>query len=222
MSQQLPLNLITPSRFETKDYVVSKANAELYALLTGFGDWLNPHLFLVGPEGSGKTHTGHVFARLCEGIFLRPDEPLPQTGNCFVVDDADLFDQESLFHLCNRTAAENGRLLLLSRQHPLQWDIRVPDLRSRLLAMRIVDMPQPDDDGIRAVLKSRFAARAITPSDEFLDYLSRRIDRSFSEIQKIVTEIEAYAGGRAFTRVLAREYIEKTENLSWLSDGDEI
>lgn len=222
MSQQLPLDLTTPSRFETKDYVVSSANAELHALLTDYDDWLNPHLFLVGPEGSGKTHTAHVFARLCGGHYLYAGDDLPPEGQCFVVDDADMFDQENLFHLCNRTAAENGRLLLLSRHHPLQWDIKLPDLRSRLLAMRIIDMPQPDDEGIKAVLKSRFAARAITPSDEFLDYLSRRIDRSFSEIQKIVTEIEAYAGGRAFTRALAREYIEKTENLSWLSDGDAI
>lgn len=222
MSQQLPLDLMSPSRFETKDYVVSHANADLHALLTGYADWLNPHLFLVGPEGSGKSHTGHVFARQCGGLFLRPDDALPTKGRYFVIDEAEAFDQEALFHLCNRTAAENGRLLLLSRRHPLQWDIVVADLRSRLLAMRIVDMPQPDDAWLKAVLKNRFAARAITPSDEFLDYLSRRIDRSFSEIQKIVTEIEAYAGGRAFTRALAREYIEKTENLSWLSDGDEI
>lgn len=222
MSQQLHLDLTTPSRFETKDYVVSDVNAALHGLLADFANWLNPHLFLVGPEGSGKTHTAHVFARMCGGNYLGREEKLPQTGHCFVVDNADQFDQEDLFHLCNRTVAENGRLLLLSRHHPLQWDIKVPDLRSRLLAMRIFDMPPPDDKGIKAVLKSRFAARAITPSDEFLDYLSRRIDRSFSEIQKIVTEIEAYAGGRAFTRALAREYIEKTENLSWLSDGDEI
>ncbi|MFT4090726.1 MAG: DnaA/Hda family protein [Asticcacaulis sp.] len=222
MSKQLPLDLTSPSRFETRDYVVSNANADLYALINGYADWINPHLFLVGPEGSGKTHTGHVFARIIGGVFLGPEDKLPESGQYFVVDEAEQFDQEALFHLCNRTASENGRLILLSRTHPLEWRIDVPDLRSRLLAMRIIEMPQPDDDGLKAVLKSRFAVRAITPSDEFLDYLSCRIDRRYSEIQKIVTEIEAYAGGRAFTRALAREYIEKTENLSWLSDGDEI
>lgn len=222
MTRQLPLDLTAPSRFETKDYVVSPANAALHALLADHAHWLSPHLFLTGPEGSGKTHTGHVFAREARARFLVPGDDVPEDGACFVIDDAERFDQEALFHLCNRTASEDGRLLLLSRLHPLQWDIHVPDLRSRLLAMRIVDMPAPDDEGLKAVLRNRFAARAITPSEEFLDYLSRRIGRSFAAAQKIVADMEAFAAGRAFTRALAREYIEKNQNLSWLSDGDDI
>ncbi|MDC7681681.1 DnaA/Hda family protein [Asticcacaulis sp. BYS171W] len=222
MSHQLHLDLSLPDRLKAKDFVVSEANDDLHSLLMTPQAWLNPCLVLTGPEGSGKTHAGHLFAETHAAVWLEHGQTLPPSGAFVVVDDADAFDQETLFHLFNLTTSANGRLLLLSRRHPAQWRISVPDFESRLKAMRVVDMPEPDDALLKQVLKKLFETRVITPSDDVLEYLSRRMERSFAHAQKIVTGIEDYANGRAFTRVLARDFIDKYENLSWLSDEDGI
>ncbi|MFT3997851.1 MAG: DnaA/Hda family protein [Asticcacaulis sp.] len=222
MAHQYPLDLSLPDRYTAAGFVVSDANRALHDLLMTPGDWLNPHLLLTGPEGAGKTHAGHLFAERHKAAWLTPDAPAADTmPSLIVVDDADAFDQEALFHLYNRTA-QDGRLLLLSRLHPSQWPIRVPDFESRLKAMRVVDMPEPDDDLLKNVLKKLFEARVITPSDDVLEYLSRRMPRSLAHAQKIVMGLEAYANGRAFTRTLARQFIETSENMSWFDDWDGI
>ncbi len=221
MAHQYPLDLSLPAPYAAANFVVSDANRGLFALLMTPADWLNPHLVLTGPAGSGKTHAGHVFAETHGAHWLNPGAPVPDNATLFVVDEAETFDQEVLFHLYNRTASD-GRLLLLSRQHPAQWTICVPDFESRLKAMRVVDMPEPDDSLLKSVLKKLFEARVITPSDDVLEYLSRRMERSVAHAQKIVTGLEAYANGRAFTRSLARQFIETSENMTWFDDWDEI
>jgi len=229
MSQQLPLDLSLPDPFSVSGFVISDANRALYDLLSSAQDWINPHLVLVGPAGSGKTHAGHVFAatqaRAVPVVWLSPDTPVGvddiPSGASLVIDNADSFDQVSLFHLYNRTQSD-GRLLLLSRLHPAQWTYGVPDLESRLKAMRVVDMPEPDDALLRKVLRRLFEARVITPSDDVLEYLSRRMERSLAQAQKIVMGLEAYANGRAFTRSLARQFIDTCENMSWFDEWDGI
>src|SRR2546429_197888 len=84
----------------------------------------------------------------------------------------------------------------------------VLDVASRLNAMRLITLPEPDDALLRDILLRLFARRAISPSPDAVDYLMLRIDRSVGAVQKIVTELEYYAGGRAFNRSLARDYFE--------------
>lgn len=222
MAHQIPLHLRYTNRYSATDFVVSEANQALFDDLKSPELWVNPYRLLIGPEGTGKTHALSIFLETPEAGLISNDtvpDPLPRH---IAIDDAETYDQETLFHLFNRTTAENGRLLLASRLHPHQWKLSVPDLASRLGAMQVVEMPEPDDELLKKVLKRLFALRAITPSDEVLDYLSRRMERSFASAQKIVTGLEDYANGRAFTRALAREFIDKCENLSWLTDWDEI
>jgi hypothetical protein len=48
-----------------------------------------------------------------------------------------------------------------------------------------------------------------------------RIDRSVGAIQKTVTELEYYAGGRAFNRALARDYFEQEHQLPFAKPGQQ-
>jgi chromosomal replication initiation ATPase DnaA len=224
---QLPLDLRRNLDFSQADFKVSKSNQALFEVLCTPKDWLNPHLLLIGPEGSGKTHAGQLFQSLHQGLWLGGNTAYDDLdfnslgAQNLIIETADHFNQETLFHLFNATQANNGRMILLSRLHPKSWAITLPDFDSRLKSMRLMDMPEPDDDLLKSVLKSLFERRAITPPEDLLEYLSRRMNRNLSSAQKIVTELEDYANGRAFTRVLAREYLDKLENLSWLTDWDD-
>ena len=67
-------------------------------------------------------------------------------------------------------------------------------------------MQEPDDTVLAAILRARFAARSITPGDELIDYLVRRIDRSAAAVEAVVDRLDAEH--RPVTRALARQVLD--------------
>lgn len=213
MARQIPLDLETPDAFSRDRLVVTPAVQAVLDVLMAPQAWLAPSLILHGPPGSGKTHLGHIFASETGGMFQAASEAGPSDALAIVIDDADTASQEALFHLVNRVAASGQNLVLLTRVHPRAWEVTVPDLASRLNAMRLLAVPEPGEDLLAAILEKLFASRAISPSPETLAYLANRMERSVAAAQKIVTELEYYANGRAFNRALVRDFFEQSETL---------
>ena len=224
MTRQLPLDLDAPDRWSRDHFVADAALTGVLDTVLAPRRWIAPHLVLQGPEGSGKTHIGHIFADSHNAVFLNPSRTFTlDTGRLedrpYVVDEADTASQPTLFHLSNHATRNNQPLLLLTRTQPRAWDITVPDLASRLYAMRVLTVPEPDEALLRDILLALFARRAISPSPDAVDYLMMRIDRSVGAVQKTVTELEYYAGGRAFNRALARDYFEHDPDLPFAKPG---
>lgn len=213
MPQQIPLDLEMPDRFSRDRLVVTDALQAALDVLLAPETWLSPGLILLGPPGSGKTHFGHVFAAETHGAFLSASDIGPSDAPAIAVDDAETAPQEALFHLINRTQATGQPLLLLTKTHPRAWNVELPDLASRLNAMRLLILPEPDETLLAAILRKLFLERAISPSPDALNDLARRMERSVPAAQKIVTELEYYANGRAFNRALVREFCEQSETL---------
>ncbi len=226
MTRQLPLDLDTPDRWSRDNFVADAALAAVLDIVLKPQDWIAPHLVLLGDQGSGKTHIGHMFAAETGGVFLSAADTLTLDvgaleDRAYIVDDAEAASQPVLFHLCNHALATSHPLLLLTQTQPRAWTIEVPDLASRLYAMRVVTVPEPDEDLLRDILQRLFARRAISPSPDAVDYVMLRIDRSVGAVQKIVTELEYYAGGRAFNRALARDYFECETDLPFAKPGQQ-
>ena len=125
--QQLPLDLVTPDRLSRERFVAGDALRPVLDTLLRPQTWLAPHLLVHGPKGSGKTHLGHIFAESHNAIFVDAcDSASVQSlpGQSYVVDDADLASEETLFHLFNAVHASGGFLILLieSREVALQVD----------------------------------------------------------------------------------------------------
>ena len=213
MPRQIPLDLETPGRYGRDRLVVTEALQGVLDVLLAPAGWLSPGLIVWGPGGSGKTHVGHVFAAENDGVVLPAGRARPVAAPAIVIDDADEADQETLFHLSNRVQISGQKLVLLTKIHPRAWPVSVPDLASRLNAMRLLVLPEPDETLLVAILKKLFARRAISPSDDTLAYLANRMERSVAAAQKIVTDLEYYADGRAFNRLLVRDFFEQSETL---------
>jgi chromosomal replication initiation ATPase DnaA len=214
MTLQLPLDLQTPDRFSRDRFVANAALQSILDILLA-DEWLNPNLILWGPAGSGKTHLGHIFAEASGACFIEAEatkcmdsRTLPD-GH-FVIDDAEQAQEDMQFHIYNRVQRTGHRLLLLTRTHPLQWDIDLPDLPSRLNAMRVIQVPEPDDELLGAILNKLFAERAISPSPDSIAYIAARMERSVAAAQKTVTKLEHYANGRPFNRALARDFFDQS------------
>jgi chromosomal replication initiation ATPase DnaA len=214
-TEQLRLPLERPGEAET--FVISASNAEAADVLSRWPDGVGSVLSLHGPAGSGKSRLAAVWAERVGAIPLHGSEaaivdPRDLEGRPVLLDRAPDADDESLFHLINLTQSGGGALLLVSCDPPAAWASDLPDLRSRLNAIRTVGVEAPDDAVLAAMLKRAFATRNITPGEEVVDYLARRIDRSAAAVETIVDRLDALH--RPVTRVLARQVLEDSDELS--------
>lgn len=208
-TEQLRLPLERPVAGEA--FVTSDSNAEAVRVLARWPDGVGAVLALHGPPGSGKSRLAADWAERVGAVPLNGAEaalidPLELEGRPVLLDRAADADDESLFHLINLANSGGGALLLVSRSAPRQWSVDLPDLRSRLDAVRAVAIAAPDDAVLSAILRARFAERSITPSDDVIDYLVRRLDRSAETAAAVVERLDALH--RPVTRVLARQVLD--------------
>ena len=215
--QQLRLPLRQEASQRAVDFVVSESNSTATAVLATWPETPGSVLAIFGPPGSGKSHLAAAWVERTGAVALHGAEaalvdPVELEGQMVLLDRAQDADDESLFHLINLTQSGGGALLLVSRDPPAAWASELPDLRSRLNAIRTVGVDAPDDAVLAAMLKRAFATRNITPGEEVVDYLARRIDRSAAAVDIIVDKLDAFH--RPVTRVLARHVLEDSDELS--------
>lgn len=208
---RLPLQADRPTRAD--DFVLSDSNRAAFDRLAAWPDGITPVLSLHGRAGCGKSHLAALWAERMGAIALHGAEaalidPLELEGRPVLLDRAPDADDETLFHLFNLARAPGGALLLVGRSAPARWDCALPDLRSRLDSTPTVAIDEPDDAVLEAMLRARFAEHSITPGDDLIAYLLRRIDRSAQAVADVVQRLSA--DPRPATRATAREVLEAT------------
>ncbi len=211
---QLPLGFTPLSDMSEADFVITEGNQEALAWLQRWPEWPAHGLVLYGPKGSGKTHLAHIWAQRAGAGFI--EQPTLDKGNLLVLEDAerlvgDAAAEEMLFHLLNQLKGEQGHILITAQQAPVRWDVKLPDLRSRLLALPTAHIDPPDDAALTAVMGKLFADRQIRVPAEVIDYLVRRIERSFAAAHAAVVACDAaaLATGKAITLPLVREVLAR-------------
>lgn len=224
MSRQLRLKLQRPSSFRREDLIVSPANAEAMRAVDNWTSWHGGALALVGPSGSGKSHLGAVWAETANAVIV--DVPVGIAdlarlqGRPVLIEHAERQDGEALFHLINHAGEEGSALLLTSRRRPSAWPASVPDLRSRLNALQVIDMGPPDDEILAGALYKFFRERNIKPAEDLVPYLLKRIERSIPVAWEIVRRLDEAgdAQRRPISRALAKDILDSTPELLGLDD----
>jgi chromosomal replication initiation ATPase DnaA len=211
VARQLRLKLRRPASHARADFVFSETNREAMKALDDWPAWHGGCLTLIGPEGSGKTHLALDWAERTGAAIL--NAACTDLGGAYggpvLMEDAEKAHPETLFHLINLAGAGGG-LLLTSRSHPRTWPAELPDLRSRLNALQVAEIGEPDDAVLEGVLRKFFRERNIKPAEDVYPYLMRRIERSVRMAREIVARLDeaADAEEREITRGLARQILE--------------
>ncbi|TCS17538.1 chromosomal replication initiator DnaA [Caulobacter sp. BK020] len=218
MPRQFRLPLTAPPRWDRESFASSPTNVQALESLDAWPAWPEGRLALVGPAGTGKTHLARDWAARTGAVVIeaastnaKPLDLASLRGRPLLVEDADrrcedgLVDDETLFHLINMAGVDGGSLLLTGRLAPVAWDAAVPDLRSRLNALAVARIEEPDDVVLEAVLRRGFEAAGIRPAADLYPYLMARLPRSAPAALAAVSALDEAASqqGREVNKALA-------------------
>jgi chromosomal replication initiation ATPase DnaA len=213
MARQLRLGFRDPAAQARDGFVPGGSNAQARSAIDAWPSWPSNRLALVGPEGVGKSHLAQIWAAEAGALVLdrrAPDLAVAATRPV-VVEDVDLgIEAEALFHLINIAERPGCGLLLTARTPPLAWPAALPDLRSRLNALMVAEIAEPDDEVLTGVLKKFFRELYITPQDEVYPYLVKRMERTIPGAWDIVERLHEPEGvaPQPVSRALARQILE--------------
>lgn len=223
--RQLVFDLAHRQALGAEDFLVSHSNAAAVEMIDRWPQWPHPASLVAGPQGSGKSHLANVWRLRSGGGIVSAAELEDVTvagladGAAIVIEDIDrgIADERALFHLLNRARESKLSVLLTSRRAPGELEFRIPDLRSRLRALPIVEVQPPDEALLKAVLVKLFDDRQLYVEPQVIDYLNVRMERSMAAASRVVAAVDrlALATHRKVTRPLA------AEALSGLGDSRE-
>ncbi|MGE3142422.1 MAG: hypothetical protein AB7L65_03820 [Hyphomonadaceae bacterium] len=201
--------------------VVAAANRDAALLLANWRAWPGGALALIGPLGSGKTHLALAWAAEQGARLLAPDAA-PEAaiaafeagGGRLVLDDADgPHRDETLIRVLDLARSRGGAALLTGAAPPAQWSTQIKDLASRLAALAVAALGEPDVALLEVVLRRLCRERFIQLRDDALTYLVENMQPSFAAAHAVAEALDAMVvrGRRPVTPALARRALLAAE-----------
>jgi chromosomal replication initiation ATPase DnaA len=219
--RQLTLDLPVEPRYGREDFLVSPSNAHAWSTFESWPNWPDRVLLLLGPTGAGKSHLGAIWAAKTGARVLNAtslpmaDLPALARAPAILLEDADSAKrvENELFHLLNLVREAGTYLAITARQWPDTWGLSTADLLSRLRLAPAVEIGEPDDALVRAVLVKLFVDRQLVVDTSVVEYLAVRIERSLDAARAIVEALdrEALAQNRPITRPIAIDVLRRLD-----------
>lgn len=205
-TEQLPIQLTLDLPHEPlmgrDDFLESESNEKALKIIELWPNWPGNFVILYGPKGSGKTHLVEIWRELSNAqVFNVPDLSRLDVTQVVVegpvvVEDVNndiKLDQVALFHLMNAVLAEKTSLIITTNEHPAQWNISLPDLKSRVRLATVAELSMPSDNLLRQVIMKLFADRQLDVKDNVIEYMLLHMERSLQCAQELVREVDRFS-----------------------------
>jgi chromosomal replication initiation ATPase DnaA len=201
---QLTLDLAHRAAVGAEDFLVSDSNAAAVALVDQWPQWPHWAAVVCGPAGSGKSHLAHVW-QLKSGAAIERGANLSEAAvdrlaasRALVIEDVErgIASDRAFFHLLNLAREHKLSILVTTRTAPGALEIALPDLRSRLRALPLVEIAPPDEALIKAVAVKLFADRQLAIDPRVVNYIARHAERSLDMVARVIAAADQLALAR--------------------------
>jgi chromosomal replication initiation ATPase DnaA len=172
---QIALPLDWPVADRDEDFLVSEANRIAFEHFKRWSLWPVMATLLTGPRKSGRSLLGRIVTRKTGGRLF---------------DNAESHDEEALFHAWNEAQEKRRPLLLIADSPPPAWEVKLPDLRSRLAATPHVRIEEPDDPLLADLIAKLLADRGVVTPPEVTEFIIPRIERSYVAVEQVVDAVD--------------------------------
>ena len=194
---QLLLDFDHKIEFNEHDYYVSKSNYFAFNLIQNWTKWEKKILNIYGDTFSGKTHLAKIFQNKSKALYLTNNDVNEEIfkkiklSECIVIDVFEKIKNENLLYsLFNLIYQDNKYLLILSNRAISDIDYSLDDLNSRAKNCIFAQIENPDDDLIFAIIVKSFSDRQIKLEKKFLEYIIKRIERSYGKIYEFIYKVD--------------------------------
>ena len=183
--------------FEYEDFYVSKSNEHIFNFLDNWPKWEKNFVNINGENFSGKTHLTKIFLKKNKGIkleskFLNNDDlkEIKAHENIILENIEKNINEKLVYSLINIVDQDNKYLIITSKEPITSIKFELNDLKSRAKNFLLQTIEKPDDDLIFALLLKNFSDRQILIDKKLINFIIKRIDRSYSKIFDFIYKID--------------------------------
>jgi len=169
-------------------------------------------LFLWGKKGVGKEYlvqaVNNEFIKnkkktaflLISNDRLQLNEVVSELNNIdlLIIENVHLLPdkmdwEKALFNLINISLSKGLKLLFTSEIFAKDLSIKLPDLKSRLIAFTAVEVPEVSDQEKIFALQESADRKGILLEERTLNYILTHTSRSLSDLLKLLADLDSYS-----------------------------
>jgi len=194
---QLLLNFEYKQNFKDEDFYVSNSNYYAFNLINSWPKWEKNFLNICGEKYSGKTHLSNIFLKKFKGIKIDANsfenknlKEIKIYENVILDNLGQKVDERLIYSLFNIIDQDNKYLIINSLIPVSKISFKLEDLRSRTKNCLVAKIDKPEDDLMFALILKNFSDRQITIDKKLIDFIIKRVDRSYGKIFEFIYKID--------------------------------
>ena len=183
--------------FKDQDFFISHSNKHIFKLFDTWPKWEKNFLNIIGEKFSGKTHLINIFLEKFGGIKIDSKKldneylkKIKVYQNIVLENLEEIIDENLLFTFLNIIDQDNKYLITTSKKPITSLSFKLEDLKSRSSNFLLINIEKPDDELIFALILKNLSDRQISIEKKLIDYVIKRIDRSYSKIFDFIYKID--------------------------------
>jgi len=194
---QLLLDFNYEQNFRDEDFYVGKSNFYPFELINKWPKWEKNFLNISGDKFSGKTHLTNIFLKKFNGVRIESNLLNEQSLKMIkphqnvVLENLNLDVNEKLIYTLFNTIDQDNKFLIITSAEPIaEIDFWLEDLKSRTKNCLLAKIENPDDELMFALILKNLSDRQITLDKKLIDYIIKRIERSYGKIFEFIYKID--------------------------------
>ena len=183
--------------FKKDDFYISKSNKHIVKLINNWPKWEKNFLNINGVRYSGKTHLINIFLKKFKGIKFEANSFINENldeikihQNIVLENLTKNIDEKLIYSLLNIIDQDNKYLIITTTEPITEIRFNLKDLKSRTKNFLLQNIKRPDDELLFALILKNLSDRQISLEKKLINYIIRRIDRSYGKIFDFIYKID--------------------------------